>query len=466
MCRCRKYLELEFIVRKEVHGSTLYKEINRKYVTDEMSNAINIAKKKSLYDEIDTIYKEHGVAAFDIVWLREHYRSLAFGLTGMKISMKELADRYDAHEEAQARIQKIILDEWKKLLEVHGLNALAQRWLEKNKLIGILRRAQRNGLSLKDVTKALGQEEALKDKIDKMVRNGDTRWTAEQFDRVAKVLVEEFGCIPPADYLKQNGYGGFHWQIKNFGPGIDDVRKRLGVQNVKLVDMEGNVWLSLPEVAMSNYLLARGIPVSKGMKYPKEYSDRFPRSYGVYDLHFKATVGKLQGREIKVEIWRSTVGRDADNKYSETRKFKEEFHKSDSSFLGIEFADCYSEIKLQKLLISLIGKARIIRQHPMFKVPSNMISIMDQLVAECKNICDKLPEGDNKLPSCDWFARSKAYSSRTVYDWEPQSWGRMIGHLGRIGYRNMRLALRPWHFKMPGLDTAQIRINYGLTYSL
>lgn len=401
-----------------------------------------IAVNKECYAEMHNIYNINGLVAFDINWLREHHRSFAFKLSGRKISLDNMAKAFGVLEEAKAHMRQRILADWKLLVDQHGIDALKQTWLEKNKLAKIYLQGKRHGVTLKDAIKELGKEQELKDQRSKIAPNGGVKWNADLFEKTAKDLVEKFGCIPGFDFLKANEYGGFAWQIKNFGPTIEDVRKRHGVTNVTLQSLDGQHFLSAPEVCCANYLLARDIRVEKGDKYPKSFNDNYDRKCAIYDLHFVASEDPYKNRRISVEIW-GGAPRDSkgSGRYAETRSFKEEFHKDDDTFLGIEFQDCFTEKKLDTIFMPYIGEKEVIIEHPLMKVPTTMLSFADEVIKECKEICEKLPEGST-LPSMDWFARQNYHKDRPIFDWEPKSWGRLLGRLAKIGYGNVRNALQ------------------------
>ena len=74
--------------------------------------------------DMEPIYEESGLDAFDTVWLKEHHRSLAFAMAGARVSMQDAAVYFGVWEEFQAHIRKKILAEWKLLVDEHGTNAL------------------------------------------------------------------------------------------------------------------------------------------------------------------------------------------------------------------------------------------------------------------------------------------------------------------------------------------------------
>lgn len=395
--------------------------------------------------EIDMKYiiEENGLDALDTVWLKEHHRSLAFSMAGAKVSMQQVAEHFGLWEEFRAHIRKKILAEWKLLVDEHGVNALKFNWLQSNKLIKVLRRGERNGVTLKDAIEELDPDGKLKEERSRVSRNGGILWNKTLFEKTAEEIVQRFGCIPPTMFLDVNGYCGFTFQIAKYGPGIEDIRKRMNVQNVNLVDLQGHRWLSIPEVCFSNYCYVRGIIVVKGRRYPEAYSQLYDRAYAIYDNHFMATEAAFVEEEISTEIWGGSSARDEEGRkhYAETRSFKEDFHKNDPTFLGVEYLDCYKENRLREILRPFIGDPAIRYQHPLINVPSVTLSFVDETIQECRELCEKLPIGKQTLPSAEWFARSGRYEDRDRFDWELESYGRLLGRLGQIGYPKVRMAL-------------------------
>lgn len=393
--------------------------------------------RDSIIAKLRLLVAEHGPKALSIYWLRQNERSLAFASTAKKVALKDVAEEMGIFEEVEEYIRENVLAEWRLLLEAHGLNALKHRYLEQNKLIGVLRRGERHGLTLKDAIKYFEKEEELKEERATVPRSGKIKWNAEKFDQIAAEVLAKFGCIPPTEYLKANGYGGFAWQFRTFGP-IEAIRTKFKVNNVILTSLNHLKWLSMPEVAFCNYLVARGINVANGKKYPDDFSEKFNRKFAIYDAHFVASIGPLKDKEIKVEIFGGGGSSDADGrlKYEETKKFKLEYHIDDPSFIGIDYKECYDEKKLCVALNSFIGDPPILEQYSSPKIPTTMLSVIDQVVEECRIVCQNLCV--DKLPSATWFARSENFKNRRIHDWEPKSYGRLLGQLGKIGYTTIQ----------------------------
>ena len=428
--------------------------------------------KEELKQQVLKLVDEHGVRALSIYWLRENHRSLAFALTAKGVSLKEIADGQSLFEETESYIRTSVLEEWKQHYDKYGLDAFKQLFMEKNKIIGTLRRGERHGLSLKDAVRMLGKEDELAEKRKRVAPNGGIRWNRKLFDSTTEEIIAKYGCIPKIEYLRANGYGGYEWQIKTFSEGgIEALRIKYQVHNVKLTSLNGLHFLSLSEVCMANYLLSRNIPVLNGRKYPANFAERYDRKYAVYDLHFKATTGLHKDEEIKVEIFGgggSSSDIESRKRYQETKNFKLDYHKSDPLFLAVEYSSCYREKDLQTLLYPFIGTPDVVKPHPTAKVPTTMLSIFDEIVEEGRIICQNLKI--ECLPPMDWFGRTGMYNGREIKNWEPPSYGRLIGHLGKIGYTTVQRALGQiqrkhdrWNDKKCLLQIKHLKDKYNMT---
>lgn len=160
-------------------------------------------------------------------------------------------------------------------------------------------------------------------------------WTAERFSKVTAEIIAKFGCISTT-VLANNGCSGYINHIKQFGPDIATIRLNNGVDKVELRDIDGTVWLSLIEVNVATYMLARGVKIAKGENYPAAYAALSGRKYGVYDMHIAALTGDHKGKKMNTEIFGGSPGGRGD--YAETRgAFKEQFHENDPTFLALEY---------------------------------------------------------------------------------------------------------------------------------
>ena len=393
--------------------------------------------------QMETLLLQCGSRALDIKWLRDgEHRSFAYRLTGLKLSSSVIADYFGIRSCAESNQQQSILVEWKMLVDEFGLQAFNPHWLAQHRLIAVYSRAQKRGVSVADAVASMGYESEYAEYTSHIGRNGGTLWNADIFDAVANDIINLYGTIPGFEYLLANGFGGFCGQVYNFSSGIEDVRKKFGVQNVVLESLDHQSWRSLPEVAFANYLLARGVLILPGRRYPPAYAETYNRDHGIYDNHFIGRVEPYIGCQISTEIWGGGPRKlDVGDRYEETRKFKEEFHQDDPHFLGVEYSDCYKEATLKQILLPYIGDPPVLVQHPTVQVPTTMLSVADSLISDCKDLCSNLPIGRQDLPSLNWLLRRGNHANRTVFAWEKASWGPLVTLIRKVGFAHVRAAL-------------------------
>ena len=381
----------------------------------------------------------NGLHCLEIGWLKENRPDVLQAIHSERISLENLAQHFGFTSLWHAHFRAKILREWKELVDAHGLVALTQRWLTERNATRIFTSLRRLGMTMADGIQQLGQTEALTQ--FKGPKRGKVLWTNAKFDEIAKQIIEEFGCIPPSEFLAKNGFAGFTANISKYGPSIADIRKRYHVQNVILESLDGTLWDSLPETSCANYLIARGFQVSKGEPYPAKYSETYDRKRGFYDMHFNGTMKPYENTKLSVEIFGSgNYGGDNVRKrhYAETRKFKEDFHKVDDTFIILEYRDCYSDERLAKLLRPYIGLPPVVLERSA-KLATTMASVQDQVLQQCRDIKSKLQT--DKLPSSAWFDRTGPYIDRKIEEWEPRSFAKLVRDIERIKFTEIRKLL-------------------------
>ena len=411
------------------------------------SDISGIATKKFRYvsplsKEVDVFVRKHGLQVLDFEWLKENAGNLAYRLGGSRYKIEEIAEELGLKDAMVKYERDKLLASWKAMVDEHGLNVYKQRWLQDNKLTQLLTRSKRRGLRLIDVAKELGDDIRLKNHRATTPSSGKIKWSSQKFDEIAREVIDRFGCIPSGTFLIQQGYGGFVWQYSVYGP-VENVRQRYNVQNVRLSDIDNNVYLSLPEVCFSNYMLARNFVVERGDSYPEEYVKNYNRKRGMYDFHFLATQDEYAGKRISVEIFGgggACRNEETKKRYLETKKFKIEFHQGDKTFLAIEYDECYTDNSLTEILRPYIGEPPVMRNHELVQLcPTTQLSQADLVLDECRIISRRMPTG--KLPSTQWFQMSGHHVNRERYDWEPHRWAGFLVRLRRIGMANVREAL-------------------------
>ena len=412
---------------------------------DEEYCNVSIEKLKvirKLSREVNVLVRKHGLQVLDFEWLKENGGELAYRLGGSRVKIDDIASELGLKKAMVKYERDKLLAGWKAMVDKHGLNVYKQRWLQDNKLTQLLTRSKRRGLRLIDIAKELGDDTKLAEQRASIPKNGKIKWSSQKFDEIAREVIDKFGCIPSGTFLNQQGYGGFVWQYSVYGP-VEDVRQRYNVQNVRLSDIDGTVFLSLPEVCFSNYMLARNFKVEHGDLYPDEYNKNYNRKRGMYDFHFLATQDEYAGKRISVEIFGgggACRNEETKKRYLETKKFKIEFHLGDKTFLAIEYDKCYTDNSLTEILRPYIGEPPVMRNHELVQLcPTTQLSQADVVLDECRIISRRMPTGN--LPSTEWFQMSGHHINRERYDWEPHRWAGFLVRLRRIGMANVREAL-------------------------
>lgn len=394
---------------------------------------------KRLIKSTEQLLLNNGLHCLEIGWLKENRPDVLQAIHSERISLENLAQHFGITSMWHAHFRAKILREWKELVDAHGLVALTHRWLQDRKMTRIFTSLRRLGMTMADGVKTMGYFDEFMQ--FKGPSSGKYLWTAEKFEEITRQVIKEFGCFPPGEFLDKNGYGGLRSNIGRFGPTSSDIRKRYNVQNVVLQSLDQQIWLSLPEVNFANYLLARGIKVMKGRSYPVLYSETYNRKRGFYDMHFVGTVEPFENKELSVEIFGTGNygGVNIRKKhYAETRRFKEDFHKNDETFIAIEYKDCYSDVKLGSILGPYIGYPDV-NICGRGKFNTTMISIEESVLQQCRDIKDRL--GTDKLPSSAWFDRTGPYKNRKVEEWEPKSFAKLVQNIERLKFTEVRRLL-------------------------
>ena len=265
------------------------------------------------------------------------------------------------------------------------------------------------------------------------------KWHLKLVESKLQELIAEHGNLPAKGWLDVNGWGSMAtWMSKNGG--IPFYRKKYApARSTKFVSRGGLALRSWAEVALANFLWARGIRVYRGRKYPDGYAAMSGKKAGWYDIEFDALCGVFDGKRILIEVWGNTdkagpLGHDLES-YLKTKQKKLEFNADNPFFLSLSFEDCYKEEVLTKLL-----------QPSRFKhaedrvLPSALWSTADQVLEQCRLVCANMP--DCKLPPSTWFKHSGTYKNRKVHSWEPESWHNIDEKICRLGgYMKIRSLL-------------------------
>jgi hypothetical protein len=246
-------------------------------------------------------------------------------------------------------------------------------------------------------------------------RNVNMR-TNEWFDNKAKEMITKWGYFPTQEFLKANNEGSFITYMYSIGLNWQQLHEQYNIPlNSKLLARNNFYMNSHAEVCGINFVWCRGIEVKKGEYYKNDYTKNTGRK-GIYDLHFKGTIGIYKDKWISVEIWGGKF-RKYQEAYNKKREEKEESHKNDIYFLGIEYQDCYNESKLIKILEPYIG---VIEPYIFENEKDKTISCTKwNLIADIEKGATYIMENNNNIiPPVTWMLCNGCYKNRHREDWE------------------------------------------------
>ena len=408
-------------------------------LSEDLAVSSEMAVSDTLTREMESLIMSEGLSCLEIEWLKEHRPDTLHKIRGETVGLEKIADSLGITAVWHQHFRAKLLRQWSDFYKENGTIALTQRWLTGNKLTRIYTSLNKHNMTMTEGIKMLGLTDELKN--FKGPKTGQIVWSKVKFEETAKDIIKQFGCIPPAEFLDKHGFGSFRSYIGRFGPTIADVRKRHNVQNVILQSTDGLIWDSLPETSCANHLIARGIQVLKGKSYAKEYAEKYDRKSAMYDMHFRGTVEPFLNMMLSVEIFGSgNYGGDNIRKkhYAETRRFKEDFHKNDKTFITIEYKDCYSDARLSELLSPYIGYPDVVFGSTN-RFNTTMDSLQEQVLQQCRDIKENLRI--DKLPSANWFDRTGPYKDRVIHEWEPKSYAKLVCNIERMKFSEVRKLL-------------------------
>lgn len=293
----------------------------------------------------------------------------------------------------------------------HGIGALTYSALDSHPTLYTA--LYRHGLTQTGLLKRLNLFDEYKAwKATQPIRYGTEirqRWTWDRIVSEARKVQSEQGFLPPAAWWQANGRASLVQAIYLVSRTWEDLRAELcDFHSSQFVQSRNGLrWRSHAEASVSNFLHARGISHWRGSRYPKEYEDQTGRAYGMYDVHFVGGRGA-----VDVEIWGDKPkGADSD-KYRAKREGKERFNADNPGFLGIHFADCYSDDRLTEILRPYIGVITPFRfdQPADSVIPSTHWSNADELIEYCRAFAASQPNG--KFPTEEWLRKRGKWAGR------------------------------------------------------
>ena len=321
-----------------------------------------------------------------------------------------------------------IIDEWRDIVEEHGIQALRKTWAEENGYEPLYQRGKYLSLTLEAIAGRLG-------KTREFLAQPRRKIEKPRFDEMVREVIAKYGCLPCDQFLHAKGYPAIPNMYVKFYGTMPALRKAFGVDNIKLQAINGMYMDSMAEVCYSNYLEAHGIKVLPGGAYPEAFAKQTGKNKCRYDPGFVATNGPHTGQRILVEIF--GVKPKGQDSYAAVQAAKTAFHEGNPLFLALLYSDCYKDDVLAVKLEPFIGRPeRITRHERLPDAPAVMLSYVDDALKRCQEVCDKLPDG--QLPSSSWFNRAKCHKDRERYDWEPLSWDGLTAQVSNLGWKNVR----------------------------
>ena len=323
-----------------------------------------------------------------------------------------------AYREAEARyhveppeVRQTLLSDVSRLYDAHGIGALS---------IAALRtagappsRIKAAGFSHAGLLEALGlADEYAKWRAAEFTYGGVTkqRLTWETAVALARDLNDSQGDLPTVQWCRLNGHGALTAFIFLSGRKWEDLRAAIGLPpSVRFYESRNRVrWRSRPEASLSNFLYARGIEHKRGERYADGYSEQSGRQHGRYDLHFRSPDQVW----INVEVWGDLPDSYSGGRYEATRQFKETWHAGDPTFLGIQYKDCLSDLRLTEALAPYIGViAPFIFDKPSDRtIETSHWSDTDDFLETCRQLAAEMPDGI--FPGDEWLRKRGRYADR------------------------------------------------------
>jgi hypothetical protein len=312
------------------------------------------------------------------------------------------------------RLQKRtkLLDEIRRLYDIHGLRALSTPFLEKRKgkLYPKLLAA---GLGQSALLAELGltKEYAEWRDANRSYRGKpQQKWSWKVVIEKAKHIVESEGDLPTLEWCRLNGYSSLVSTVFNTGHTWEDLREAVGsfATSHFYMSRNGMRWRSRAEASLSNFLYARQIEHKRGERYPESYAEQSGRLYGRFDMHFRSA----NGTWIDVEVWGDPLNGLSGGRYMQTRSYKEKFQADNPNFLGIPYTDCLRDARLSEHLRPFIGDV----------LPTKFDTPQDrgietshwtdglELLESCRQLAATMPGG--VFPNEQWLRKRGKFSDR------------------------------------------------------
>lgn len=312
------------------------------------------------------------------------------------------------------------------LYKNNGVNALSYKWLKDKKDEGHRHFELYNKmvikfqLTMEDLSKKFNAHHSwiTNRKQQTQLSKGQNIWNDELFDKISKEIINKYEYIPPAEFLRANGYSDYVTYIYRSNYNYEFLNNKFNVEKKPfLTCRNGMRFRSLAEASCANFLYSRGIDIKQGERYPEEYEQTTGRKYGMYDIHFKACIGDFKDKWIDCEIWGDNPNGHGEEEYAIKRKQKETFNLTNQYFLGIPYKDCYDSDNLSVILEPYIGDITpyVFNSENDKKVDPAKWNLIDDVKMKCEWIMEN---NNGEIPSEGWLRKRGIYANRETYDWE------------------------------------------------
>jgi hypothetical protein len=241
-------------------------------------------------------------------------------------------------------------------------------------------------------------------------RKNSSKWSYDKIKMHGSNIIKEYGYLPPAEWLRRNGYGSLVTGLYDLNMTFADLREVLNanVSSSFVLSKNGMRWRSHPEASFSNFLYTRGIEHNLGKKYPEDYASYSGRAYGYYDTQFL----DMHGESIDVEIWGDKPNGSSEEFYAHKRGMKESYNVANTNFLGVEFRNCFEEERLTNILEPYIGviEPYIFERSTDRIIPSTHWSNADELIDYCKDFIKQF--SNEEFPTEEWLRKRGKFKDR------------------------------------------------------
>ena len=393
-----------------------------------------------IVEKLDSYKKEYGSIILSATWLKSHDIALYRRIKRVEgLTLRSVAAQLGCYEDWKA-IRKNnyangqlfqnprydendCIEKWRQIVSEYGADSLSEAWLRSNEakdetLKSLRLSSQAHKLTMAKLAEVFNLEnERMKlQQTRRIMSTGKIPWDDKMFEEALTAIINTYGTFPPYEFLIAKGYSNIINQLHRRGYRIEDIREKYHLHDRRRLRCEHNItWDSYPETICSNFLYYHCIEVFKGSRYPEDYSVFSGKKYGMYDIEFVANVGQCNGQRIHVEIWGNGKGHPDD--YNKIRHSKEEYHKNDRTFVGIEYKDCYNEDKMQEIFSPYIDHNMIRKVEGSKKnISTSKWSLFEEVLARARKVCEKTV--DHQLPSHTWFCKKPPYQNRKTEDWE------------------------------------------------